>query len=501
MKLLCSCRGSLYYPSNEGPQTTEAINGSSGCGIPSLIEKRVTNRREDFAPGHRFPESGTEYGMEPLRIGMIGLGTVGSGVARLLIDHAGRMESRARRPLSLTQIAVRDLAKPRDIQLPGVSPTDDASAVVSADDVDVVLELIGGLEPARELVLAALRNGKDVVTANKALIYEHGEEVFACAREHGRCVAFEAAVAGGVPIIGAVAQALAANQITSIEAIINGTSNFILTEMFHHDVAYGDAVARAQELGYAEADPFMDVSGTDAAQKLVILTWLAFGTRMSHENFPLQGLDTIELADLKYADELGYAVKLLATTRIVDGQLEMHTQPTLIRHHRPLATVDGAYNMVAVTGDAVGETWFSGMGAGQMATASAVLSDLIDVAVGRAQLTFPQLDVWGAHDPVPLQPAREIYRRYYLRLEVEDRPHVMADITDVLGRNEISLASVIQHEAPELDDLRDNTGGAPIVPLVIMTHRTREGRVQQALSELARLSTLRSPLVCMPVSD
>jgi homoserine dehydrogenase len=436
--------------------------------------------------------------MQPLRIGMIGLGTVGSGVARLLIDYAERMTSRARRELILSRVAVRDLTKPRAVELDGVPLTDDPRAVVTADDVDVVLELIGGLEPARELVLAALASGKDVVTANKALIYEHGEEVFAAAKEHQRCVAFEAAVAGGVPIIAAVSEALAANQITSIEAIINGTSNFILTEMFHHDQAYDDAVARAQELGYAEADPFMDVSGTDAAQKLVILTWLAFGTRVSHENFPLQGIDTIELADLKYADELGYAVKLLATTRIVDGQLEMHTQPTLIRHHRPLAEVDGAYNMVAVSGDVVGQTWFSGMGAGQTATASAVVSDLIDVALGRAQLTFPQLDVWGAHPPVPLQPAEEIYRRYYFRFNVEDRPHVIADITDVLGRNEISLASVIQHEAPELDEVGD---GTPVVPLVIMTHRTREGRVRRALSELAQLPSLRPPSVCMPVSD
>jgi homoserine dehydrogenase len=439
--------------------------------------------------------------MKPLRIGMIGLGTVGSGVARLLTDHAERMTARAARPLTLARVAVRDLQKPRTLQLPGVSFTDDPHAVAAADDVDVVLELMGGLDPAREVVLTALAHGKDVVTANKALIYEHGEEVFARARENGRCVAFEAAVAGGVPIIGAVTQALAANQITSIEAIINGTSNFILTEMFHHDEAYDNAVARAQELGYAEADPFMDVSGTDAAQKLVILTWLAFGTRVSHESFPLQGIDTIELADLKYADELGYVVKLLATSRLVAGRLEMHTQPTLIRHHRPLATVDGAYNMVAITGDVVGQTWFSGMGAGQTATASAVISDLIDVALGRSQLTFAQLDVWGAHDPVPRQPVEEIYRRYYLRFNVADRPHVMADITDVLGRNEISLASVIQHEAPELEENGSDGGGAPMVPLVIMTHRTREGRVQRALAELAQLATLRPPSVCMPVSD
>lgn len=482
-----------------GPQTAGAINAARQPGGTLFqIGIGVTNQRAHFDLCHRSHGSGKLHGMEPLRIGMIGLGTVGSGVARLLTDHAERMTSRARRELTLTRVAVRDRNKPRTVDLPGISLTDDAHAVVTADDVDVVLELIGGLEPARELVLSALAHGKDVVTANKALIYEHGEEVFAAAREHERCVAFEAAVAGGVPIIGAVSQALAANQITSIEAIINGTSNFILTEMFHRNQAYDDAVARAQELGYAEADPFMDVSGTDSAQKLVILTWLAFGTRVPHQSFPLQGIDTIELADLKYADELGYAVKLLATSRLIDGRLEMHTQPTLIRQHRPLAEVDGAYNMVAVSGDVVGQTWFSGMGAGQSATASAVVSDLIDVAIGRAQLTFPQLDVWGGHPAVPIQPAEEIYRRYYLRFNVEDRPHVMADITDVLGRNEISLASVFQHEAPEVDEVGD---GTPIVPLVIMTHRTREGRVQRALSELGRLPSLRPPSVCMPVSD
>ena len=409
------------------------------------------------------------------------------------------MERRAGRPLQLTSVVVRDVTKPRDIELPATQITDDPRQVLESDEIDLVVELIGGIEPARAFVLSALDSGKDVVTANKALLCEHGPELFHRAREQDRCIAFEAAVAGGIPIIGALGQSMAGNQTMCLEAIINGTSNFILTEMFHKEQSYSAAVERAQALGYAEADPAMDVDGTDAAQKLTLLTQLAFGTRVSLARFPIQGIDTIDLADLQYADELGYAVKLLATTKLIDGELEMHVQPTLIRHHRPLAEVDGAYNMIALTGDAVGPTWYSGQGAGQMPTASSVVSDIIDVAVGRAQLTFSRLDLWEEHQPIPVQPAEKIYRRYYLRFNVDDRPHVMADITDVLGRNGISLASVIQHEAPELDDA--DGGHAAPVSLVIMTHRATEGSIRAARRELQELSCLRSSMVCMPVSD
>ncbi len=435
--------------------------------------------------------------MTPLRVGLIGLGTVGTGVARLLTEHADRLERRSGRPIELRRVAVRTLAKPRDIRLSVEMISQDPLSVAADANVDVVVELMGGLEPARSVVLAALDAGKDVVTANKALLCAHGPELFGRARELGRCIAFEASVAGGIPIIAVLGQSMAGNQISSIEAIINGTSNFILTEMFQSGQTYEDAVRNAQRLGYAEADPAMDVDGSDAAQKLTILAQLAFGTRVPIGAFPVQGIDTIELADLKYAHELGYAVKLLATARLVNGRLEMHVQPTLVRHGRPLAEVGGAYNMIALTGDAVGQTWLSGPGAGQMPTASSVVADLIDVAVGRAQATFRRLDLWGEHPPLEPQPEEAIFRRYYLRFQVEDRPHVMADITDVLGRNGISLASVIQHEAPELEDV----SAAPLVPLVIMTHRTTEGQLRTAMQELAGLESLRDRLICMPVSD
>ena len=436
--------------------------------------------------------------MTHLRVGLIGLGTVGTGVARLLTEQAARLERRSGRRIELRRVAVHKLSKPRTIELPPGIVGSDPLAVATDPDVDVVVELIGGLEPARTVILAALEAGKDVVTANKALLCAHGPELFSRARELGRCIAFEASVAGGIPIIAVLGQSMAANQVQSIEAIINGTSNFILTQMFQCGQSYEDAVESAQQLGYAEADPTMDVDGSDAAQKLTILAQLAFGTRVPFGAFPVQGIDTIELADLKYAHELGYAVKLLATARLMNGRLEMHVQPTLVRHGRPLAEVNGAYNMIALTGDAVGQTWYSGPGAGQMPTASSVVADLIDVAVGRAQHTFRRLDLWGEHPPLERQPEEAIFRRYYLRFNVEDRPHVMADITDVLGRNQISLASVIQHEAPELDE---DGPAVPLVPLVIMTHRTTEGQLRTARRELADLECLRQPLICMPVSD
>lgn len=434
----------------------------------------------------------------PLRLGIVGLGTVGSGVASILLDHAQRTALRAGRPLVIQRVAVRDRSKPRSVQIDEGRVTTDSLSVATAPDVDVVVELVGGTRAAYDVVKAALTSGKHVVTANKALLCERGRELFAMAREHGCCICFEAAVAGGCPIIAAIGQSMSGNQITSIEAIINGTTNFILTEMFRKNVSYDDAVAMAQQLGYAEADPAMDVEGTDAAQKLGLLALLAYGTQVTPDKFPVQGIDTLELADLKYADELGCAIKLIATAKLVNSQLELHTQPTLIRHERPLAQVDGPYNLVALTGDAVGKAWFSGMGAGQMATASAVVADLVDIAVGRAQLTFPRQDLWGEHPPFPLQPVEKIQRRYYFRFSVADRPRVIAEIADVLGRNNISLSSVIQHASPEPEGGEDSV---PTVPLVFMTHRTTEGAIRQAKADLQALDCLRGRWVCLPVAD
>jgi homoserine dehydrogenase len=433
--------------------------------------------------------------MTPLRVALLGLGNVGAGVAKLLLEHPDRVARRAGRPIELRQVIVRDASKPRSVSLPAGIVSDDYRRVVENREIDVAIELLGGVTPTFDVFQSLLEAGKDVVTANKALLCEKGDVLFARARALGRTIAFEGAVAGGIPIIACINQSMTANQITGIEAILNGTSNFILTEMLARDLSYPDILAEAQRFGYAEADPTMDIDGTDAAQKLDLLVQLAFGTKVPLASFTRQGIDTLELADLKYAAELGYMVKLLAVAKLVGGQLEMHVQPTLVHRDQPLAQCGGAFNMIALEGDAVGKTVLSGAGAGQMPAASAVVADLIDVATGRAALTFPRIDVWKDRQPFPVQPPEEVANRYYLRFNVLDRPHVFADIADILGRHGISLASIIQHEAPEA------VSDESIVPLVVMTHRTTYGRLSAADRELDRLDSLRTPRVRMPVAD
>ncbi len=405
----------------------------------------------------------------------------------------------AGRKIHLKRAVVKDLNRPRTVALPEGVLTDDWRQVRDDAEVDVVLQLVGGTSIAREMMRAFLEAGKNIVTANKALLCEHGPELFSLARKNQRTIAFEAAVAGGIPIIATIGQAMAANQITSIEAILNGTSNFILTEMLAKGSPYEEVLKQAQNLGYAEADPAMDVDGTDAAQKLVLLAQLAFGTRVSLAAFPRQGIDALQLADLNYARELGYIIKLLAVAKLVQGRLEMHVQPTLVRKDRPLAQTEGAFNMIALEGDVVGPTWYAGPGAGQMATASAVVADLIDTIAGRTAITFPKFNLWHEMPEIALHPAEDFASRYYLRFNVEDRPHVFADIADILGRNQISLASIIQHEAPELDEQTQEAH--PVVPVVVMTHRTRRGQIQQAQTELNRLESLRPPLTVLAVAD
>ena len=422
----------------------------------------------------------------PLRLAMIGLGTVGTGVARILTENAGRTARRAGRPIELARVCVRDRGKPREVRLPGVPLMTDPVAAASDEGADVVVELMGGTTAAADVVLAALRSGKDVVTANKALIAERGEELFEEARKQGRFIAFEAAVAGGVPVVAALTQALTGNQVTSIEAILNGTSNYILSRMAADQMGYEACVAAAQELGYAEADPTMDVDGTDAAQKLSILTHLAFGSRIPPDAFQKQGIDCLTYADLASAESLGYRVKLLATTRLTEaGTLEMHVQPTLLPEHEPVAKVDGSLNIVALRGDAVGPLWLAGPGAGQMPTASAVVADIVDAASGRAAATFTAIPE-GPGGPT-LLPAEEVSRRYYLRLTIDDRPSVLARLASVLGENGISIASVIQSEGSGRDQDQ--------VPLVIMTHITTEGQMRAARAKFGY------DHVCLPVES
>jgi len=433
--------------------------------------------------------------MQKTKVALVGMGTVGSGVARLLLDHGDRTARHAGHTLWLERAVVRDLKKARDADLPAGVLSDDLATITSDPEIQVVAQLIGGLEPARTIMLQLLESGKDIVTANKALLAEHGPELFDRARELGRSIAFEASVAGGIPIVANISQCLSANQITSLRGILNGTSNFIVTQMEEQNASYAEAVAEAQRLGYAEADPAMDVDGTDAAQKLAILAHLAFGARVHWRDIPRVGIDSLNPADLSYAAQLGYRVKLLAVARLLDAGLELHVSPTLVRVGTPLAEVRQAYNAVSAVGDAVGKVFFHGLGAGQMPTASAVVADLIDTAVGRTRLTFRTLELWSQEE-ARVQPCdhSQVESRFYYRFVVDDQPGVMAQLASLLGANGISIASVIQHEpAPGSDQT--------LAPLVFMTHAAPEGAAAKALAEIDRLPCVHAGSVRMRVLD
>ncbi|HET6572714.1 MAG TPA: homoserine dehydrogenase [Fimbriiglobus sp.] len=461
---------------------------------------------------------------EPLGIALVGCGTVGTGVARLLLDHKDRLARRAGRPLALRRVVVRDPHKTRLADLPRDLLTTDPQAALADPAVHVVAELVGGTTFARQLVLDALAAGKHVVTANKALLAEHGPEVFEAARKAERAVCFEAAVAGGVPIIRALAESLAANQVTAIQGILNGTSNYILTAMAEDGATYAAALADAQRLGYAEADPTLDVDGSDAAHKLAILAQIAFGVVAKPTDIERQGIDRVDAMDVRFAAELGYTIKLLAeawassdesqvASRQVSSQqpgansgtcdlrladlktVALHVAPVLLRHTDMLAQVRGAHNAVQVVGDVVGETLYQGPGAGMMPTAGAVVSDLIDVAVGRAQRTFAAAKLWGREgNGFTVEPSERVRSRFYLRLLVLDRPGTLADVCRALADQGISISSVIQHEAQE---------GHPeqTVPLVVMTHTAETGRFRAAVAAIDRLPGVATPAVSYSVDD
>lgn len=433
--------------------------------------------------------------MNSAKVAVIGFGTIGSGVAKILLESGDRLCRHAGRPIELARIVDTDLNRPRNVEVPGSLLSTDLDSVLKDPEIVAAVELIGGLEPARTIVLKLLESGKNVVTANKALLAAHGQELFDRARQLGRSIAFEAAVGGGIPIIAAVGQSLTANQIQSIHAILNGTSNFILTQMEENDAEYAAAVKEAQKLGYAEANPAMDVNGSDAAQKLAILAQLAFGASPDWKAIPRVGIDTLDVFDLRCAKELGYTIKLLAVAELTPEGLELHVSPTLVRHGTPLAEVRGAYNAIRVVGDAVGRVFFHGPGAGQMPTASAVVADLVDTVVGRAAITFNALELWSNRKPpVPLRDPAKATGRYYLRFLVHDQPGVLAQIAGILGQHGISIASVLQHEPNE-------ERGEASVPLVIMTHTAQAGAMSAALTQIDTLPVVRPTSVRMRVRE
>jgi homoserine dehydrogenase len=439
---------------------------------------------------------------ESLGIALIGCGTVGGGVAKILLEHRERLLGRAGRPLDLKRVVVRDLKKPRPAEIPTNIIGTDPAAAIHDPAVQVVVELIGGTTTAKKIVLDSLAAGKHVVTANKALLAEAGADVFDAARKTGKTVCFEAAVAGGVPIIRALGESLAANQVTAIQAILNGTSNFILTAMSEKGMSYAAALAEAQRLGYAEADPTLDVDGSDAAHKLAVLAQIAFGVAAKPDEIERQGIDTLQDMDIRFANELGYTIKLLAEAWTSENRrkkgpgraVALHVAPVLLRHTDLLAQVRGAYNAISVHGDLAGETLYQGPGAGMMPTASAVVADLIDIAVGRAQCTFAAAKLWSREGKgYTVEPAERVKSRFYLRLLVADQPGVLADITRILADERISISSLVQHEAEE--------GGSGPVPLVIVTHYAETGAFKSALKRMNALPASAAPAVYFSMGD
>jgi len=425
--------------------------------------------------------------LEPVKVGLLGLGTVGGGTMNVLHRNAAEISRRAGRDIVVSHAAAREYDPESIDSLEGVTVSDDAFAVVRDPAVDVVVELIGGYSPAKELVLEAIANGKHVVTANKALIALHGNEIFSAAQAKGVTVAFEAAVAGGIPIIKALREGLAANHIEWIAGIINGTGNFILTEMRDKGRDFADVLREAQELGYAEADPTFDVEGIDAAHKLTILASLAFGIPLQFDKCYTEGIGKIESQDVEYAEELGYRIKHLGVTRRTEAGVELRVHPTLIPERRLIANVDGVMNAVLLKGDAVGPTLYYGAGAGSLPTASAVVADIIDIA--RALTVDPDSRVPHlAFQPdelsdLPVLGMDQVETAFYLRLTVEDKPGVLARVTGILGDSGISIEAVKQKEPLE---------GETQMPLVLLTHRVLEGDMDKALAAIESMETVKS---------
>jgi len=429
--------------------------------------------------------------MEPVNVGLLGMGTVGGGTVTVLTRNAQEIARRAGRDIRIAHAAAREY-DPKGIsgldQIGRIS--DDAFAVVEDPEIDIVIELIGGYSPAKELVLKAIANGKNVVTANKALIAMHGNEIFAAARERGVVVAFEAAVAGGIPIIKALREGLAANHIEWIAGIINGTGNFILTEMRDKGRDFADVLAEAQALGYAEADPTFDVEGIDAAHKLTILGSLAFGIPLQFDKTYTEGISKIEAQDVSYAADLGYRIKHLGVTRKTADGVEMRVHPTLIPHRRLIANVNGVMNAVLVKGDAVGPTLYYGAGAGSLPTASAVVADVVDVArtlTTDSSNRVPHL----AFQPdelsdMPVLSMEQIETAYYLRITALDQSGVMARIAGILGEEGISIEAIQQKEPEE---------GDTHVPLIMLSHRVLEGRMNQAIAHIEALDSVKGEVV------
>jgi homoserine dehydrogenase len=424
--------------------------------------------------------------MTPVKIGILGLGTVGCGTINVLARNGQEIARRAGREIKIITASARDLKKPRPCPTQGIKLIADPHAVVRDPEIEVVVELIGGQEPARTLVLEAIAQGKHVVTANKALIALHGNEIFAAAQKQGVMVAFEAAVAGGIPIIKTLREGLAGNRIEWLAGIINGTSNFILSEMRDRGADFADVLKEAQRLGYAEADPTFDVEGIDAAHKLTILAAIAFGIPLQFKQVYAEGISRITRLDVQYAEKLGYRLKLLGIARRAHDGVELRVHPTLIPERRLIANVEGAMNAILVKGDAVGPTMFYGAGAGAEPTASAVVADLVDVVrtlTADPNNRVPHLAFQpDALADLKILPIEEVETSYYLRLHALDRPGVLADVTRILADLDISIEAILQKEPH---------AGEDTVPVIILTQRVKEKNMNAAMARIEQLDAIK----------
>ena len=431
----------------------------------------------------------------PVCVGLIGFGTIGTGVVRLLRAHRAEVARRAGRPIALTTIADVDLDTDRGIQTTGIRLTRDAMSLIGDPEIDVVLELIGGFEPARRFVLEAIAHGKDVVTANKALLAVHGEAIVAAAERAGVRLGFEASVGGGIPILRTLKEGLAGDRTTAVYGIVNGTCNHILTTMTREGRSFDDVLAEAQRLGLAEANPATDIDGVDSAHELALLTTLAFGVRPRFAYIPTEGIRHVDAVDIAFARELGYTIKLLAIAKDGGRAVEARVHPTMIPNGHLLADVGGNFNALFVRGAALGPTMYYGQGAGSAPTATAVVADLVAAARDRAVGTAVRVPPWGvpqaALRAVRVQPLADLEGEYYLRFTALDRPGVLARIAGVLGRFDISIAAVIQ---------KDRRAGTT-VPVVIRTHRARERNLTKALTAIGRLAAVRGKPVCIRIEE
>jgi len=434
--------------------------------------------------------------VQSVKIGVLGLGTVGSGTVNVLSRNLKEITRRAGRDIEVARAADRSFDSPKGCETDGIALTTDAHEIVSDPEIQIVVELIGGTGIARELVLEALSNGKHVVTANKALIAMHGNELFAKAQEKGVTIGFEAAVAGGIPIIKAMREGLAANSIEWLAGIINGTGNFILTEMRDKGRDFADVLAEAQALGYAEADPTFDVEGIDAAHKLTIMASIAFGVPLQFDKAYTEGISEISQEDVKYAAELGYRIKHLGVAKKTDTGIELRVHPTMIPERRLIANVDGVMNAVLVQGDAVGPTLYYGAGAGSDATASAVVADIVDIV--RSLDTDPANRVphLGFQDDAlidtPILPVSEVTTSYYLRVHTEDKPGVLAEITRIMGEQGISIEAILQKEPEE-------QGG--IVPVIMLTQQVVEKKMDAAIAQIEALASVKNSVMRIRVES